>query len=147
MNRRRPNTPATHFQHVDRVHSKRLIELATGICENATDVGNMTYAEVVAEQRSLMDAIEPFQRKLVAAKREGRANDVILIGNRIDALNRRLAALKVRRTETAANRIGEGKRFLKAAIRDILPLEQADAIFQRAKELEAAAVVERGAGQ
>lgn len=139
MSGKRPNTTATHFHHIDRVHSKRIIELATGICEIATDLGKMSYSECVAEQRALTDATVPIQQQLIAAKREGRGGDVILIGNRIEALNRRLGAVKLRIKELHSCRAGEGKRFLKAAMREMLTADQVAALFQRANELEAAA--------
>lgn len=144
MTRTRHNTAATHHQHVDRIHSKRIVELATGICENATDVARLTYTECVEEQRALTAAVEPIHSQLREAKGQGRTGDVILIGNRIDALSRRLAALRIRRKELHAKRIGEGKRFLKAAMRDLLTEDQVAAVFARASELEAAAVQQQG---
>ncbi len=137
MNRKRPNTTATHFHHIDRVHSKRLIELADGICEKVIDLEQVTHAECLAEQRRLTGAVEPLQRELAAAKRENRDADVILIGNSIEGLNRRLGACKLRLKELNVGRSGEGKRCLKAAMREMLSPEQVTAILQRANEIEA----------
>ena len=139
MSGKRNNTAATHFQHVDRVHSKRLVELADGICEKVIDLEQVTHAECLAEQRRLTGAIDPLQQQLAAAKREGRNADVILIGNRVEAINRRLSACKLRLKELNVSRSGEGKRSLKAAMREILTPDQVAAVFQRANEIEAAA--------
>jgi hypothetical protein len=133
---KRSNTAATHFNHVDRVHAKRVIELATGVCESATDVGKMTFGDCIAEDRALGEALDVTQRQLLVAKREGRTADVELIGIRIQAINLRKQAISHRRAELSSNRIGEGKRFLKAAIHDILTDDQKTAVFQRAHELE-----------
>lgn len=139
MNGKRANTTATHFQHVDRVHSKRLVELADGICEKVIDLEQVSHAECLAEQRRLTGAIGPLQQKLAAAKREGRNADVILIGNGVEAINRRLAACKIRLKELNVSRSGEGKRSLKAAMRELLTPDQVAAVFRRADEIEAAA--------
>lgn len=137
---RRSNTARTHYQHVDRVHTKRLVELATSLCENVTDVSKMNFDEVSAEWRSLNDCMVQIQAEMLVAKQSGRADDAILIGNRIQALHRRLGVIGSRRKEIHREGIAFGKRCLKQAMREILSPEQVAAIFARSNELEASAL-------
>lgn len=138
MSGKRRNTATTHFQHVDRIHSRRIVELATGICEKVIDLDQVTYAECLAEQRRLTEAINPLQEQAILAKRQGWAEEALSYGNHIAVINRRLGACKLKLKELNVSRSGEGKRCLKVAMREMLPPEQVAAIFHRANEIEAA---------
>lgn len=132
---KRANAAATHYQHVDRVHPKRLIELAKPVDEHVVPVEQMSLAELHAEQQLLVGAMERLENELNIAKAADNLAEIATLGNRMQSLMRRKGACRLRWGQLKGQGLDQTRTSLKQAMREMLPPETVAAIIQRANEI------------